>query len=159
MIIDDSQLGASPDYEWNHSSWFLHVEVVAQAPDPPPASAPEPLTLTCYCLRSVWTTLWDDISDQGERRTAKTVAKITANCKVVLGTSEGKIPETHGATILLPADTTDNENALIVGSKLPENSYMPGNWRSCEVDSSQATRGYDCCEGKQVGRWSSMGCK
>jgi len=68
--------------------------------------------------------LLGDISDQGERRTAKTVAKIIANCKVVLGTSEGKIPETHGTTVLLPADTTDNENALIVGSKLPENSYM-----------------------------------
>jgi hypothetical protein len=56
--------------------------------------------------------LLGDISDQGERRTAKTVAKIIANCKVVLGTSEGKIPETHGTTVLLPADTTDNENAL-----------------------------------------------
>jgi len=23
---DDSQMGASPDYEWNHSGWFLHVD-------------------------------------------------------------------------------------------------------------------------------------
>jgi hypothetical protein len=70
--------------------------------------------------------LLGDISYQGERRTAKTAAKIIAHCKVVLGTSEGKIPETHvsGTTVLLPTDTTDNENALIVGSKLPENSYI-----------------------------------
>ncbi len=26
LFHDDSQLGASPDYEWNHSSWFLHVD-------------------------------------------------------------------------------------------------------------------------------------
>jgi hypothetical protein len=25
-ISCDSQLGASPDYEWNHSGWFLHVD-------------------------------------------------------------------------------------------------------------------------------------
>lgn len=68
--------------------------------------------------------LLGDISYQGERRTAKTAAKIIAHCKVVLGTSEGKIPETHGTTVLLPTDTTDNENALIVASKLPENSYI-----------------------------------
>jgi len=68
--------------------------------------------------------LLGDISDQGERRTAKTAAKIIANCKVVLGTSEGKIPEKHGTTVLLPADTTDKGDALVVGSKLPENSYM-----------------------------------
>lgn len=37
---------------------FFMLTVVAQAPDPPPASAPEPLSLTCYCPRSVWTTLW-----------------------------------------------------------------------------------------------------
>jgi len=68
--------------------------------------------------------LLGDISDEGERRTAKTVARIIANYKVVLGTSEGKIPETHGTTVLLPADTTDKEDALVVGRKLPENSYM-----------------------------------
>ncbi len=49
-------------------------------------------------------------------------AKIIANCKVVLGTSEGKLPETHGTPIL--ADITDQERALVLGSRLPENSYM-----------------------------------
>ncbi len=45
--------------------------------------------------------LLGDISDQGQRRTAKTVAKIISNCKVVLGTREGKIPETHSTTVQL----------------------------------------------------------
>jgi hypothetical protein len=49
-------------------------------------------------------------------------AKIIANCKVVLGTSEGKLPPTHGTPI--PADMTDQEHALVVGSSSPENSYM-----------------------------------
>jgi hypothetical protein len=49
-------------------------------------------------------------------------AKIIANCKVVLGTSEGKLPPTHGTPI--PAHMTDQEHALVLGSRLPENSYM-----------------------------------
>lgn len=49
-------------------------------------------------------------------------AKIIANCKVVLGTSEGKLPPTHGTPI--PAHMTDQEHALVLGSSLQENSYM-----------------------------------
>ncbi|CAK9221318.1 unnamed protein product [Sphagnum troendelagicum] len=57
-----------------------------------------------------------------ERELAKKAAKIIANCKVVLGTSEGKLPQTHGTPI--PPDITDQEHALVLGSRLPENSYM-----------------------------------
>jgi hypothetical protein len=57
-----------------------------------------------------------------ERELAKKAAKIIANCKVVLGTSEGRLPQTHGTPIL--PDTTDQEHALVLGRKLPENSYM-----------------------------------
>jgi hypothetical protein len=57
-----------------------------------------------------------------QRLLAKKAAKIIANCKVVLGTSEGKLPQTHGKPIL--ADITDQDRALVLGSRLPENSYM-----------------------------------
>jgi hypothetical protein len=59
-------------------------------------------------------------SPHGELRDK--AAKIIANCKVVLGTSEGKLPPTHGEPI--PADMTDQEHALVLGSRLPKNSYM-----------------------------------
>jgi hypothetical protein len=59
---------------------------------------------------------------QRERELTDKAAKIIANCKVVLGTSEGMLPETHGKPI--PADITDEERALVLGSRLPENSYM-----------------------------------
>jgi hypothetical protein len=57
-----------------------------------------------------------------QRELTKKAAKIIANCKVVLGTSEGKLPQTHGTPIL--ADITHQEHALALGSRLPENSYM-----------------------------------
>ncbi|KAH9569614.1 hypothetical protein CY35_03G142400 [Sphagnum magellanicum] len=57
-----------------------------------------------------------------QRELTDKAAKIIANCKVVLGTSEGRLPQTHGTPIL--ADTTDQERALVLGSSLPENSYM-----------------------------------
>ncbi len=57
-----------------------------------------------------------------QRELAKKAAKIIANCKVVLGTSEGKLRQTHGTAI--PADITDQEHALVLGSRLRENSYM-----------------------------------
>ncbi|CAK9222413.1 unnamed protein product [Sphagnum troendelagicum] len=57
-----------------------------------------------------------------QRELAKKAAKIIANCKVVLGTSEEKLPQTHGTAIL--ADITDEEHAVVLGSRLPENSYM-----------------------------------
>jgi hypothetical protein len=57
-----------------------------------------------------------------QRELTKKAAKIVANCKVVLGTSEGKLPQTHGTPIL--ADITDQEHALVLGRRLPENSYM-----------------------------------
>jgi hypothetical protein len=57
-----------------------------------------------------------------ERELAKKAAKIIANCKVVLGTSEGKLPQRHGTQ--LQADITDQEHPLVLGSRLPENSYM-----------------------------------
>ncbi|CAM6027234.1 unnamed protein product [Sphagnum balticum] len=57
-----------------------------------------------------------------QRELTNKAAKIIANCKVVLGTSEGKLPETHGTPIL--TDITDEERALVLGSRLPENSYM-----------------------------------
>ncbi len=57
-----------------------------------------------------------------QRELTNKAAKIIANCKVVLGTSEGKLPHTHGTPIL--ADITDEERALVLGSRLPENSYM-----------------------------------
>ncbi len=60
--------------------------------------------------------------DDPQREDAKKAAKIIANCKVVLGTSVGNIPRTHGSAIL--ADITDQEHALAFGSRLPENSYM-----------------------------------
>jgi len=57
-----------------------------------------------------------------QRELTNKAAKIIANCKVVLGTSEGKLPQTHGTPIL--ADITDQERALVLGSRLPKNSYM-----------------------------------
>jgi hypothetical protein len=57
-----------------------------------------------------------------QRELTDKAAKIIANCKVVLGTSEGRLPQTHG-TLILP-DTTDQEHALVLGRRLPENSYM-----------------------------------
>jgi hypothetical protein len=57
-----------------------------------------------------------------QRERAKKAAKIIANCKVVLGTSEGKLPQTHGTAI--PGVFTNPEPALVLGSRLPENSYM-----------------------------------
>jgi len=57
-----------------------------------------------------------------QRELAKKAAKIIANCKVVLGTSVGMLPQTHGTAIL--ADITHQEHALALGSRLPENSYM-----------------------------------
>ncbi|CAM6055515.1 unnamed protein product [Sphagnum tenellum] len=57
-----------------------------------------------------------------QRELTDKAAKIIANCKVVLGTSEGRLPQTHG-TLILP-DTTDHEHALVLGRRLPENSYM-----------------------------------
>jgi hypothetical protein len=60
--------------------------------------------------------------DDPQREDAKKAAKIIANCKVVLGTSEGSIPQTHGTAIR--ADIADQEDALAFGSRLPENSYM-----------------------------------
>ncbi|CAK9222433.1 unnamed protein product [Sphagnum troendelagicum] len=57
-----------------------------------------------------------------QRELTNKAAKIIANCKVVLGTSEGKLPQTHGTPIL--ADITDQEHALVLRSRLPENSYM-----------------------------------
>ncbi len=57
-----------------------------------------------------------------QRQLTNKAAKIIANCKVVLGTSEGKLPETHGTPIL--ADIPDQERALVLGSRLPENSYI-----------------------------------
>jgi hypothetical protein len=56
------------------------------------------------------------------KKAAKKAAKIIANCKVVLGTSEGKLPQTHGTA--LPDDFKEPEHALVLGSWLPENSYM-----------------------------------
>jgi hypothetical protein len=51
--------------------------------------------------------------------------KIIASCKVVLGTSEGKIPVTHG-TLHTRMESPDEEDALVLGHNdhLPKNSYM-----------------------------------
>ncbi len=56
-----------------------------------------------------------------QRELTEKAAKIIANCKVVLGTSVGKLPQTHGTAI--QPDITHQEHALAVGSRLPD-SYM-----------------------------------
>ncbi|CAK9271106.1 unnamed protein product [Sphagnum jensenii] len=80
--------------------------------------------LALYYDVYAYTVLSESINnmDDPQREDAKKAAKIIANCKIVLGTSEGKLPQTHGTPIL--ADMTDQESALVLGSRLPENSYM-----------------------------------
>ncbi len=56
-----------------------------------------------------------------QRELGEKAAKIIANCEVVLGTGEGELPQTHGTAILTEID---EEKALVLGSRLPENSYM-----------------------------------
>ncbi len=64
--------------------------------------------------------------EHARRRPSKEVAKIITSCQVLVGTSEGKISETHGEhKKCYDTETfTNDETVLILGTRITENSYM-----------------------------------
>jgi hypothetical protein len=84
------------------------------------------LLIYAHSAYSVLTRIINDMPDDPRRiKPSEKMIKITASCKVVVGTSEGQIPATHG-TLYTRMESLDEEDALVLGHNdhLSKNSYM-----------------------------------
>jgi len=84
------------------------------------------LMILAHSAYSVLSSIINDMPDDPRRiKPSEKMIKIIASCKVVVGTSEGKIPATHG-TLYTRMESPDEEDALVLGHNDPlsKNSYM-----------------------------------
>ncbi|CAM6022980.1 unnamed protein product [Sphagnum balticum] len=84
------------------------------------------LMIHAHSAYSVLSKIINDMPDDPQRiKLSEKMIKIIASCKVVVGTSEGKIPATHG-TIYTRMESPEEEDALVLGHNdhLSKNPYM-----------------------------------
>jgi len=84
------------------------------------------LMILAHSAYSVLSRIINDMpNDPRSIKPSEKMIKIIASCKVVVGTSEAKIPATHG-TLHTRMESPDEEDALVLGHNdhLSKNSYM-----------------------------------